>query len=397
MNKETLKHYIESYKSNFDDVSYRELYKWKAVKCFQDLWNINAENFSEMLRASIKLTENLLKSGQYFPFKMITNYSIFCAEETREAFKNLYNENEDLYTRIFEFQRITSTINTQLYPGKLSYQDPRAILVYLALRFPERYFFYKFQMFKSLSEKLNLIYKPIKGRIENIGHYNNYCELIKHELSLDQELLQLHKNRLKEDCYIDENLNILTQDFIYAIANHLNHIEIAPELSGIASTEMQISSSDVRCLEGKISFNGKTINYIQNNIENKRIGDLGELWVMNYEIQKLINASKQKLVNKIKHVAKDNGDGTGFDILSCSEKEEQIFIEVKTTKGNKETPFFITRNELERSKLEKENYYLYRVYNFNENLNTADLLIIRGELSNICQVPTIYKIMLPST
>jgi hypothetical protein len=394
MNRQILKHYIEEYKLNFDRVNQQEIYKWKAVKCFQDNWNIDAENFYEMLLASIRLTQNLLKSGQYFPLRMLMHYSEQRPNETRLLFKELYNEEEDIFERIDSFQNGIDNLNNELFPGKNSYQDHRAIIVYLALRYPERYFFYKFEMFKQFSEKLELIYKPVRGHIENIGHFNSQCELIRYELSVDQELLKLHKNRITSDCYYDENLNILTQDFIYAVARHLDQAIEIPEQIEVETTENKILSTDLTSLPDQLSFRGRTVNFIQNGIENKRLGDLGELWVVKYEIEKLKNANKHNLINQIKHTSKDEGDGTGFDIQSFDREGNKIFIEVKTTKGRQNSTFFVTRNELERSKIEKDNYYLYRLYNYNEQADTADLLIIKGDLTNICEFPTTFKINL---
>jgi len=394
MNRQILKHYIEEYKLNFDRVNQQEIYKWKAVKCFQDNWNIDAENFYEMLLASIRLTQNLLKSGQYFPLRMLMHYSEQRPNETRLLFKELYNEEEDIFERIDSFQNGIDNLNNELFPGKNSYQDHRAIIVYLALRYPERYFFYKFEMFKQFSEKLELIYKPVRGHIENIGHFNSQCELIRYELSVDQELLKLHKNRITSDCYYDENLNILTQDFIYAVARHLDQAIEIPEQIEVETTETKILSTDLTSLPDQLSFRGRTVNFIQNGIENKRLGDLGELWVVKYEIEKLKNANKHNLINQIKHTSKDEGDGTGFDIQSFDREGNKIFIEVKTTKGRQNSTFFVTRNELERSKIEKDNYYLYRLYNYNEQADTADLLIIKGDLTNICEFPTTFKINL---
>lgn len=394
MNRQILKHYIEEYKLNFDRVNQQEIYKWKAVKCFQDNWNIDAENFYEMLLASIRLTQNLLKSGQYFPLRMLMHYSEQRPNETRLLFKELYNEEEDIFERIDSFQNGIDNLNNELFPGKNSYQDHRAIIVYLALRYPERYFFYKFEMFKQFSEKLELIYKPVRGHIENIGHFNSQCELIRYELSVDQELLKLHKNRITSDCYYDENLNILTQDFIYAVARHLDQAIEIPEQIEVETTEDKILSTDLTSLPDQLSFRGRTVNFIQNGIENKRLGDLGELWVVKYEIEKLKNANKHNLINQIKHTSKDEGDWTGFDIQSFDREGNKIFIEVKTTKGRQNSTFFVTRNELERSKIEKDNYYLYRLYNYNEQADTADLLIIKGDLTNICEFPTTFKINL---
>lgn len=394
MNRQILKHYIEEYKHNFNRVNQEEIYKWKAVKCYQENWDIRAGNFYKMLLASLSRTKNLLDSGQYFPLRMIVYYAEHKPNEVRQLFENLYNEDEDLFERIQNFQIGINAINDELFENKKSYQDLRAIIVYLVLRYPERYFLYKFEMFKRFSEKLELIYKSIKGHTENIGHFNSQCELIRFELSLDQELVKLHKNRITADCYYDENLNILTQDFIYAVARHLDQdvLLTTPTITKITTTN--ILSTKLTTFSEQISFRGRTVNFIQNEIENKRLGDLGELWVMKYEVEKLRNAKRYNLIEQIRHTSKNEGDGTGFDIQSFDINGTPIFIEVKTTKGEQNATFFITRNELERSKIEKDNYYLYRLYNYIEQTDTADLLIIQGELTNICEFPITYKVNL---
>ena len=394
MNRQTLNHYIEEYKLNFEQVNQKEIYKWKAVKCYQDNWHIDAENFYEMVVSSLKKTKNLLDSGQYFPLRMIVQHAEHRPNEVRELFRNLYNEEEDLYGRILNFQSGINAVHDQLFEGKSSYQDLRAVVVYLVLRYPERYFFYKFEMFKQFSEKLELVYKPAKGHIENIGHFNNICKLIRHELSVNQELLKLHKNRITNDCYYDENLNILTQDFIYAITIHLNKDFVPETVSTTEITLTNVLSIELTTSIEHVNFRGRTVNFIQNDIENKRLGDLGELWVMKYEIEKLKLANKHSLIDKVKHISKDEGDGTGFDILSFDKDGNKMLIEVKTTKGKRNSTFFVTQHELERSKIEKDNYFLYRLYNYNELHDTADLLIIKGDLTTICEFPTIYKINL---
>lgn len=395
MNRQILKQYINEYKLNFDSINQRENYKLKAIKCFQDNWNIDASNFFEMLSKSMSFTRNLLTSGQYFPLRMLEHYAKDRSEDLRILFRNLYNEDNDILERIKNFQNGVAEINQILFRENNTYQDHRAILVYLTLRYPERYFFYKFQIFKKLSEKLEITYNPIRGRIENIGHFNNLCEIIKHELSNDEELLQLHKDRIKADFYSDTNLNVLTQEFIYAVARHLHKPMISASPIAIFQRIEEVSVTGFTVLpDDQPSFKGRNINFIQNNIENKRIGDLGELWVLKYEIEKLKQMGRNDLISNIKHTAKDEGDGTGYDILSFDQNGQPIYIEVKTTKGHQKSTFYITKTELERSKLERDNFYLYRIYNYNEGDDTAQMFIIRGDLTHLCEFPSLYKINL---
>ena len=395
MNRQILRQYIHAYKADFERVNQLEIYKWKAVKCFQDNWNIEAANFLEMLSQSIRRTQNLLKSGKYFPLRMLVHYATHRPEELRLLFRSLYDEENDIYQRIQDFQNGTQLLHNSIFSGRdlNTYQDPRAIIVYLTLRFPERYFFYKFEMFKQFSQRIELTYKPIKGRIGNIGHFNSLCKIVRHELSRDQELLQLHAGRITAVCYNDIGLNILTQDFIYAVARHLNQQTPEPVVSTFQTAD-EVLATNLSTSTDQLTFQGRTVNFIQNNIDNKRLGDLGELWVLKYEIEKLRQSGLHSLVGKIKHTAKDEGDGTGYDIQSFDGNGQKIYIEVKTTKGGKNSTFYITKTELERSKIENENFYLYRLYNFNEDNDTAEILIIKGALTNLCEFPATYKINL---
>ncbi len=392
MNIKIVKSYIEEYKNKFNFVHNQEIYKWQAVKQFQDNWDINSPDFHQMLERSLKLVANLLDSGQYFPKRMLLKNAEKEPEKIKTLFEFLYDEEFDLFERIDFFRSEFKQLNKINFPDKKDYQDHRAIIVYLALRYPERYFFYKFRMFKVFAEKIGYAYKPKMGKIENIGQFQSLCSLVKFELSQDQELLKLHKNRIAGDCYYDENLTILTQDFVYAVSQHLEQAENFETDKIHEFSAKIINSTEIIISETEVVLTPKTINYIQNDIENKRIGDLGELFVIEMEKQRLINANKSKLAEKVKHVAKDKGDGLGYDILSYDLNGDEIFIEVKTTKGKANSTFYITRNELERSIRERDNYYLYRVFNFNDKLNNGKLLIIKGDLSNLCEVPLTYKV-----
>ena len=64
------------------------------------------------------------------------------------------------------------------------------------------------------------------------------------------------------------------------------------------------------------------------------------------------------------HVSELEGDGAGFDIQSFTPAGEPKFIEVKTTTGPAETPFYMSSNEVAFAKAKQEQFYLYRLYDY---------------------------------
>jgi hypothetical protein len=218
---------------------------------------------------------------------------------------------------------------------------------------------------------------------------------VRYEIDKDQELLKLHEGRLENESYRDKKHNVLTQDFIYAVVQHMNELDKQNVSEPEIIKEKEVSANELNTrTENKPNFTPRITNHTQNNAENKRIGDLGEIWILKHEKDFLIKQGKMKLAEKVSHSAKNKGDGLGYDILSYDLNGEKKYIEVKTTKGRKNTTFFISRNELERSKIEKENYYLYRVYEYNEETEKGKILKINGDLTRICEVPVNYKVNL---
>jgi hypothetical protein len=117
---------------------------------------------------------------------------------------------------------------------------------------------------------------------------------------------------------------------------------------------------------------------------------LGEELVLQYEKEHC----PPKYAARIIPVAITEGDGLGYDILSVDEKGKDKYIEVKTTTGDLERPFFLTGSELEWSKKAGQQYYLYRLYNFNVEKMTADFFILQGDLSQYCNNPVEFEVSL---
>ncbi|WP_417812325.1 DUF3883 domain-containing protein [Thalassospira alkalitolerans] len=97
---------------------------------------------------------------------------------------------------------------------------------------------------------------------------------------------------------------------------------------------------------------------------NRALGEAGERLAFSHEKAILLAAGKQDLAQEVRWVSKEEGDGAGYDIRSFEPNGRPRLIEVKTTTGWERTPFHISRNELEVSKVERENWTLLRIWNF---------------------------------
>ena len=157
--KNTTYHLIEKYidilEQNGDP---NEAYKYLAINTFQQNWNLEADDFYQMFRASFSKVSNLLYQNSWgFIEKSAQNFP----EETKEMFRNLYDESVEITQRIKTFQseseKLLLKVKQALNRTNINaQQDERTISVYLAFRFPEKYMLYKADYYKNFCEQLNI-------------------------------------------------------------------------------------------------------------------------------------------------------------------------------------------------------------------------------------------------
>jgi hypothetical protein len=108
-------------------------------------------------------------------------------------------------------------------------------------------------------------------------------------------------------------------------------------------------------------------SYLERESRNRRLGEAGELFVLEVEVRRLVAAGKKRLANKVEHRSKTVGDGLGYDILSFDERGSARFIEVKTTNFGEYTPFYASANEVHASAELAPHYSMYRVFDFRDS------------------------------
>ena len=220
-NKSILEKVLAQYKQDFVLNQWKnENYKWKAVKQFQDNWDVNASDFSEMLSRSLEKTYNLLASANNFPKGMMSEFAKAAPEEVRAMFIALFDESRDVFERMDEFKHQSSVLMEKYGNGAAQhYQYENAISKYLWLRYPDKYYIYKFSEVKTVASELESDYQFRKGAYaENIRNFLNLYDEISAALKEDAELVNLLHSHLTDDCYPDPELKTLTIDVGFYIS-----------------------------------------------------------------------------------------------------------------------------------------------------------------------------------
>lgn len=220
-NKSILEKVLAQYKQDFVLTQWKnENYKWKAVKQFQDNWDVNASDFSEMLSRSLEKTYNLLASANNFPKGMMSEFAKAAPEEVRAMFIALFDESRDIFERMDEFKHQSSVLLEKYGNGAAQhYQYENAISTYLWLRYPDKYYIYKFSEVKTVASELESDYQFRKGAYaENIRNFLNLYDEISAALKEDAELVNLLHSHLTDDCYPDPELKTLTIDVGFYIS-----------------------------------------------------------------------------------------------------------------------------------------------------------------------------------
>ena len=127
-------------------------------------------------------------------------------------------------------------------------------------------------------------------------------------------------------------------------------------------------------------------DYLAQEARNRNLGQAGESFVVLYEQLWLEKLGRGNLASKVEHTAEVRGDGAGYDVLSFEEDGRERFIEVKTTAYAKDTPFFVSDNELAFAKAHEQAFRLYRLFEFRRQPRLFEL---RGRLDSHCRLDPI--------
>lgn len=228
----------------------------------------------------------------------------------------------------------------------------------------------------------------IKGLVEEYGKLTvtNLNKILRDILVLDEEDLTLLANR-KDDKFSQIVRNVVAHA-PEGISNRNGYIIdkttkpavfYAREKNNEDVTVARITENTINeRLMKKRRFMAKRVDFNTLNSENSALGDAGEVFAVEWERNRLKDLGVSfDILNEVIHYSRKFGDGSGYDILSRKDNNyDLLYIEVKTTTGGLDTPFYMSENEKSFLEIYANNALIYRVYNYNHDTNVGEIAII---------------------
>lgn len=228
MNIDNLHQLIGRYEQNYSLINNSkndEIFKWRAVRCFQDVWfddRYESYPFAEKFRAATRECSVLVDNGQVSP----SNGIVKMAEQEPEEVEHLFNEvlfaddNGDLELRqdhIEEFLEGIESVRQRCFPSFWKYsQDRHSAFTYLSLYAPEDNYIYKYSEAEEFAKCIEYGIDIGSGRDFKLPAYYGMCDLVVEALQDHQPLLQKYRELVSgADFYQDQSLHLLAFDIIY--------------------------------------------------------------------------------------------------------------------------------------------------------------------------------------
>ena len=194
------------------DSNLEELYKWELVSKQNGHPDPNAVDFSKEIN-SLEF-KNLCFSSQ---ITAIRNFAKYEPEEYRKLFRALFAENILLQERIENFTESCKTLWDDKIKAKFTNHtsamcDERLISCFLAFHNPQKYTFYKNDVYKNLCKLLEV--KPRKAGLKLVHFYELLEQYVIPEIKEEEDLISSINDELTDNGYI-QSMPLIAQTVLW--------------------------------------------------------------------------------------------------------------------------------------------------------------------------------------
>lgn len=249
MNDKNMSILLKNYKDHLNmmnDGLHDEVYKWDAVRYFQDNWDIDEDNFGAMFENAVSLSGNIMNSNNH-PAEGIIEIAKYEDEAVRTLFRELFAEDGgDLKVRedkIQDFIDKSEELRKQYASENWRFaQDFRSALVYLSLYSPDDNYLYHPTAVQKIVTYVEIGRELGNGKNFSLAKYYKFCDEIREVLEKDEELLNSHDELLRETAYPDTMHHILTYDFISCAENYQLYDNLTVSKKATRGTSKEIDA-----------------------------------------------------------------------------------------------------------------------------------------------------------
>jgi len=208
---------------------YDEIYKWQIAKTVQDNWDLDAPDLATMIDRSFSHRHQNLWSGQNFlPKRMLLEWAKRDAADCRLALRQLIHGEAPLADRMRGFAEHAKRSLMAARPDKelSTYQDVRAMSLWLGMVLPEKFYLYKASTVSGFIQRTG--HAPLAkpgDKYTSIDAYYELCEEVRALLLARPDIVETHRSIRDDSCHADTEHHLLVQDFIYFVAERPEPIE----------------------------------------------------------------------------------------------------------------------------------------------------------------------------
>lgn len=224
MNLQKIQEYISLFKIHLKSRhKEKALYKWESLQNFQQNWDLETEDLSNMYNQSLQNTQTvrLWKDNQYYPKQIMLLFTEMMPDYVIFAFNDLFTEAKTIDGRMDRFQfycnELLKTYKEQ-NPLKIEnhhYHDYQIISLYLTFRYPLQYTLYDFDVFKQTM--INLGSRDIP-KVNDVERFFKISRTLWKFLSKDEAVWELHQKRLHPQIHYAGESLLLVNEFCELIA-----------------------------------------------------------------------------------------------------------------------------------------------------------------------------------
>ena len=224
MNLKKIEEYISKYKEYLkaEQVDYKEIYKWECLENFKNNWNEEKQDLASIYEQSFRskysgfLWGGRRNSARSAMLEMINHNPEFI----RDMFRDLFNEKREVLLRMdrfaFHCDQVMQEIRKNRPKMQPHFHDRFKILsLYLTFNKPEEYCIFDYKEFKKFAELIEI--RELPQDFEIVRFFKITRTLSKF-VEKDEELLELHKNKIKGDEFYKGNAPMLMVHDLYYLA-----------------------------------------------------------------------------------------------------------------------------------------------------------------------------------